>query len=162
MWPTSRRLFVKPPNPVTLVPEREPLNETIRNTMTYTLGEAAKATGKSKPTISRAIKSGKISGKKDDNGQYELDPAEVHRVFPKLQPASNDTGTMKQDETPNNDSVLQAEIEALQKLLAVKDDQISDLKEDRENWRQQAQKVTALIEDHSQRPKGFFARLLGK
>lgn len=130
--------------------------------MPYTLGQAHKATGKSKPTISRAIKNGTISATKNNKGEYQIDPAELHRVFPAVKPASNDTGTMKHHETPNNDNVLQAEIEALQKLLAVKDDQISDLKEDRENWRQQAQKVTALIEDHSQKPKGFFARLLGK
>ncbi len=50
--------------------------------MTYTLGEAAKATGLTKPTLSKAIKSGKISAVKNDNGSYTIDPAELHRVFP--------------------------------------------------------------------------------
>jgi excisionase family DNA binding protein len=52
--------------------------------MTYTLGEAAKATGLTKPTIAKAIKSGKISATKNDNGSYTIDPAELHRVYPPI------------------------------------------------------------------------------
>ena len=48
--------------------------------MTYSLGEAAKATGKAKSTILRAIKSGKISALKKD-GTYKIDPSELFRVF---------------------------------------------------------------------------------
>ena len=50
--------------------------------MSYTIGQAAKATGKSKPTISRAIKSNTISATKNDDGSFTIDPAELHRVFP--------------------------------------------------------------------------------
>lgn len=50
--------------------------------MKYSLSEAAKATGKNKTTIQRAIKNGKISASKGDLGSYEIDPAELHRVFP--------------------------------------------------------------------------------
>lgn len=53
-----------------------------RNGMKYSLSEAAKATGKNKTTIQRAIKNGKISASKGDSGSYEIDPAELHRVFP--------------------------------------------------------------------------------
>jgi len=49
--------------------------------MKYTLGTAAKATGKAKSTILRAIKSGTISARKADDGSYEIDPSELHRVF---------------------------------------------------------------------------------
>lgn len=68
--------------------------ETMRNPMRYTLGIAAKATGKAKSTILRAIKSGVISAHKADDGSYEIDPSELHRVFPSTvaQPdSSNDT-----------------------------------------------------------------------
>ena len=50
--------------------------------MPYTLAAAAAATGLSKTTIFRAIKSGKISGSKDVNGEWEVEPAELHRVYP--------------------------------------------------------------------------------
>ncbi len=49
--------------------------------MKHTLGTAAKATGVSRSTVLRAIKSGKISANKDDNGNYSIDPSELHRVF---------------------------------------------------------------------------------
>jgi hypothetical protein len=62
--------------------------------MQYTLGTAAKATGKAKSTILRAIKSGIISAKKSHDGSYEIEPSELHRVFEPnsaQQPSSNDT-----------------------------------------------------------------------
>jgi predicted site-specific integrase-resolvase len=50
--------------------------------MKYTLSQAATATGKNKATIQRAIKSGKISALKNSSGAYEIDPSELHRIFP--------------------------------------------------------------------------------
>lgn len=50
--------------------------------MKYSLSEAAKATGKNKTTVQRAIKNGKISASKGDSGSYEIEPSELHRVFP--------------------------------------------------------------------------------
>lgn len=103
--------------------------------MPYTLGQAAKATGISKPTLSRAIKSGKLSGKKQLDGSFLIDPAELHRVYPPVAATSNDNGNMKQSETHSNPSVLQAQIETLreerdrerQQLQAT----IDDLREER-------------------------------
>ena len=65
--------------------------------MSYTLGTAAKATGKSKATISRAIRSGRISAKKTKGGSYEIDPAELHRVF---HPNSNDNPPNETNRNP--------------------------------------------------------------
>jgi hypothetical protein len=50
--------------------------------MKHTLGTAAKATGVSRSTVLRSIKTGKISADKDANGNYAIDPSELHRVFP--------------------------------------------------------------------------------
>jgi hypothetical protein len=50
--------------------------------MSYTLGEAAIACGKSKSTISKAIKAGKISAEKNDHGTFEIEASELHRVYP--------------------------------------------------------------------------------
>jgi len=52
----------------------------VRNTMSYSLGAAAAATGLNKTSILRAIKSGKISGTKDALGQWWVEPAELQRV----------------------------------------------------------------------------------
>ena len=59
----------------------------------FSLAQAAKATGKSRPTIARAIKNGRLSASRADDGSYEIDPAELSRVFPL---AGQDAGTMKQ------------------------------------------------------------------
>lgn len=50
--------------------------------MKHTLSQAAAATGKNEATIQRAIKSGKISASKNASGAYEIDPSELHRIFP--------------------------------------------------------------------------------
>ncbi|MGB3280305.1 MAG: hypothetical protein WBA92_14030 [Pseudorhodobacter sp.] len=52
--------------------------------MKYSLSEAARATGKNKTTIQRAIKNGKISATKGNSGSYEIEPSELHRVFPPI------------------------------------------------------------------------------
>ena len=52
--------------------------------MKYTLSQAATATGKNKATVQRAIKSGKISAVKNSSGAYEIDPSELHRIFPSV------------------------------------------------------------------------------
>lgn len=65
--------------------------------MSYTLGTAAKATGLSKSTILRAIKSGKVSATKNEaSGDWNIDPAELHRVYPPVAErvaADNGSGT---------------------------------------------------------------------
>lgn len=47
-----------------------------------TLGQAAKKTGLSKTAIARAIKSGRLSGTKNESGEYRIDPSELSRVYP--------------------------------------------------------------------------------
>ena len=75
--------------------------------MKYTLSKAAVATGKNKATIQRAIKSGKISAIKNSSGAYEIDPSELHRVYPATaqlvaqQDISNDT----QHADKNNETI---------------------------------------------------------
>ena len=50
--------------------------------MAYTLTEAATATGLSRSTIFRAIKSGRISATRIE-GNFSIEPVELHRVFPR-------------------------------------------------------------------------------
>lgn len=47
--------------------------------MAYSMGEAAKALGLSKPTVSKYIKQGKISAARHEDGGYSIDPAELQR-----------------------------------------------------------------------------------
>jgi len=45
------------------------------------ISDATDATGKSRTTLLRAIKNGKLSAKKDDEGAWEIDAAELARVY---------------------------------------------------------------------------------
>ena len=49
--------------------------------MSYTLAAAAAACGLNKSTVLRAIKAGKISGTKDEHGEWHIEAAELHRVY---------------------------------------------------------------------------------
>jgi excisionase family DNA binding protein len=59
--------------------------------MSYTLAEAARACGVDKSTIRRAVRSGRISGTRNDAGVWHLEPAELHRVFPPASRPADDT-----------------------------------------------------------------------
>jgi hypothetical protein len=48
----------------------------------FTLGDAAKQAGISKPTLSKAIKNGRLSAEKQPNGSYRIQPTELFRIFP--------------------------------------------------------------------------------
>ena len=130
----------------------------------YTLGEAAKATGKSKAAISKAIKSGRISASKQTDGVYKIDPSELHRVYP---PVSVNSEPEPQDNTVVSTEnallvrELQIRLEVAEQRLAESDSRIADIKEERDRWRQQAQ---ALLTDQRDRPRSswseFWSRVL--
>jgi hypothetical protein len=94
--------------------------------MFYSLKQAADATGKTKPTILRAIKASKISAQKDVHGQWQIDPAELHRVY---KPADE-----PERETVNDNNALEREVALLREVIA-------DLREDRDRWRIQAERL---------------------
>ena len=127
--------------------------------MKYTLGEASKATGKSKTTISKAIKNGRISANKLENGSYEIDPSELHRVYPLIGKNTVENGHLETPKvtlkkTSDNSEIL-ARLKLAEARLSDKDEIIDDLKQDRDKWRQQA---TALL-DNKKEKRGFLEKL---
>jgi hypothetical protein len=117
--------------------------------MNYSLKQAAEATGKTKPTILRAIQKGKISAKKDEHGEWEIDPAELHRVYEPV-PAGTDT------HTDANGTADSREIELLREMLADKDRQIEGLNRRLEavdeERRTTLRQLTALLTDQRAKP----------
>ena len=57
--------------------------------MTFTLGQAAKQAGVSKPTLARWIHRGRISADKNDDGSYLIDASELDRIAELKQLARN-------------------------------------------------------------------------
>ena len=132
-----------------------------------TLGEASKLVGKSKPTISKAVKDGKISGQKV-NGVFQIEKSELIRVYGEVKkiktvddmlfsvakakgsPASNAVAELEKKH-------LEEKVADLEARLAKAEDKV-ETSEQRE--REANARVFALIED--KRPKTFMQRLLGK
>lgn len=144
--------------------------------MSYTLGEAAKAAGFSKPTLSRAVKNGKISAKRLDDGSYSIDPSELerwkdangHRNAKKKRFAT----PIETPETPMQNSALQAEIEMLRERIKTGEmerdfleQRVEDLKERAERAERKEDQLHALLTDLRPKApdaprKGFWGRLL--
>lgn len=106
--------------------------------MKHTAGTAAKAVGKTKSTITKAIASGKLSAIKNDNGAWEIDVSELYRVYP---PTPLETVENEHKDTLRETGGNSKEIEALERLLKVAEEQIYDLKADRDEWRKQANQL---------------------
>ena len=109
--------------------------------MAHTLGTAAKATGKSRTTILRAIRSGKISAEKNMNGQWSIDPSELHRVYPEV--LHENVSHADHEPTGNTSEqhrveLLEAELTAARTTIADLRDRVGDLREDRDAWRSAA------------------------
>lgn len=104
-----------------------------RNDMPYTLKQAAEATGKSKPTILRAIQSNKVSATRDEvtNG-WLIEPAELHRVYPTVTEKVLRNTQMTHDVMPN-------ELTALRRELEIRDERLEALQQERQRERQDTQ-----------------------
>jgi excisionase family DNA binding protein len=95
--------------------------------MSYTLGQAARATGKSKPTIARAIRTGKLSATRAGNGSFVIDPAELSRLY---RLTGNVDGTMKQTVPGEPGGISLAELlTERDRLVAEQADTIRDLRQ---------------------------------
>jgi len=133
------------------------------------MSQAAKIAHVSKATIHRAIKSGRISAVRQDDGSYLIDPAELSRVYAATRGNGHgETDNRDIDETSRNGSqhrdtvtsamVLVAELagarqlirslqEQVTELRKSLEDQVEDLRRDRDCWRQQADLAQQLLTD---------------
>jgi hypothetical protein len=124
------------------------------------LNQAARTCGRAKSTLLEAIKNGRLSALKAANGYYEIEPSELHRVFPfnatdLPEPVSDRTPDPQSTPTENHPKIkgLEREVELLREML-------SKAETNAEHWRKLAERQQALLED--KRPKGFIQRLLGR
>jgi len=139
--------------------------------MKYTLGKAAEATGKSKTTIHRAISSGKLSAIRNEQGEYEIDPSELMRVYDIVTPEPQKRNDMERSVTPvtvDETPVLRAEIEGLKQQLALLKDERDDLRRRLDEDSVERRRLTLLLTDPTNKPASapeprasFLKRLFG-
>src|SRR3954447_10885786 len=89
------------------------------------LREAAEQVGSSKSTIFRYIKSGRLSASRGDDGAFQIDPAELSRVFPPWPfpveragdaPVERD-GMAGRDDLKSRNAALEEKVRGLEALL---------------------------------------------
>jgi excisionase family DNA binding protein len=128
--------------------------------MKLSLGQAAKQVGISKSTLSRLIKQGKVSAERQENGTLHIDASELDRLAD-IRAMMHRPGnvTAQQSDTPK-ETVLQREVELLRELLHDKERTIEDLRQERDAWRGQAERLslTAAKSERPERPKGWWRR----
>jgi excisionase family DNA binding protein len=125
------------------------------------LREAAEQAGTSKSSIYRAIKSGRLSAPRTDDGGFAIDPAELFRAFPPGNGPAKQTATSpKMDETALRQALAVAEAnlmslkDMLDEVKATRDElrqDRDDLRRDRDAWKEQAQRL-ALATPHTPEP----------
>ena len=130
--------------------------------MTYlTLSRAAKECGRSKSALLDAIRAGRLSASRNDLQQWQIDPADLFRVYP-LDRSENKTSEHDQPTAePKQNALLLAKIAHLEKQLVTAET-------DRDRWQQQAERITLLL-THQPTPAaapetprpGFWRRLFG-
>lgn len=97
--------------------------------MELSLVQAAKEAGKSKSSIHRAIKSGKLSAQRHEDGTYSIDPSELFRVFPKDAPEPSPPRQRDPSGTPSvSEEILKVKVQMLEAQLEREQETVADLR----------------------------------
>jgi predicted RNA-binding Zn ribbon-like protein len=144
------------------------------------LNKAAKEAGVAKSTLLEALHSGRMSAVKNDVGHWQIDPAELFRVFPKTsslergEPPATPRETQK---TTNPASALEVEVKMLREQIermdserererAQLDDQIEALREQAARQSADHRQAFAVLTDQREKVaapprRSLWARLVG-
>jgi hypothetical protein len=116
----------------------------------FTLAQAAIEAGKNRSTLLRAIKNGKLSAYKQDDGSYLIDSSELFRVYDAqgtpMQMHQHAQDMHKQMQQPAQGEL----IDALREQIDLLKDQVAREKEQADHWRNQA---TMLLTHQPEPPK---------
>ena len=131
------------------------------------LREAAEQAGTSKSTIWRAIRAGRLSATRTDDGGFAIDPAELFRAFPPQRaeehPTGQDATAPEHSATPETGDLAarlaaaEVEITGLKALLAAERARGDELRQDIVAWRE---RVPIALPVPSQR-RPWWRRLAG-
>ena len=135
----------------------------MENRTYFTIGQAAKETGKAKSTIKKSIDNSELSVAEKTSRGFKIEASELFRVFPRKTEERSENTPIEQTEIGEErieNSILKAKLELADQRYDDAQRTIEDLRSDRDAWKHQA---TALIEDKSEKNqprKGWLARLV--
>lgn len=109
--------------------------------------KAADLSGKSKATIQRAMKSGRLSFELDESGDKVIDMSELERVYgPFVSKAASESEAIIRAELQRAQDMLEVErmkmrVRGLEDQLHMTKEQLDDMREQRDQWQKQAQQI---------------------
>ena len=123
--------------------------------MGITLREASEKVGVTRQTLMKAIKTGRVSAEKSDNGEWRIEPVELFRVWP---PVNGVQQPLQPELTGGDTPSLQVENRLLR-------EQVAELREERNAWREQAPRLALTDQRAAPQPapqRGFWSRLFSR
>jgi hypothetical protein len=97
--------------------------------MAYSLSEAAAACGMNKTSILRSIRAGRLSGTQDGLGRWQIEPAELHRLYPPAAEKQNAS------HATSHHAVV---VDVLEQQITMLKELVEDTRRDRDHRRDQA------------------------
>jgi len=140
--------------------------------MGISLLEAAEQCGMTKAGIKKAIQKGRVSAKKNALGEWEIDPAELFRVYPPKSQGPTNQDIPVSDGThqvsANNNRVLEKENELLREQITLLKDQLEKAEGNHSKTmkllEEQIVSIRQLTDQREQKPeqgRGLWQRLFG-
>lgn len=115
----------------------------MSETMQVGINQAARLTGKNKSVIWRDTKAGKLSSTLDGKGKTVYNLAELERVYGQLRDPSLETVATvvasNQLQLDYEREKLEMKMQYLERELSLVKEQLFELRDDRDQWRDQAQ-----------------------
>ena len=104
-----------------------------------TLTQAAIEVGRTRSTLFKAIKAGRLSASKDAQGQWLIDPVELHRVYVAVNVSQGNKTTQNDIVSDTSEIVfLRRENELLRQQAERDREQIERERQQADHWRNQA------------------------
>lgn len=119
------------------------------------LREASEKVGVTRQTLMKAIKTGRVSAEKSDNGEWRIEPVELFRVWPPVNEVQH----------PLQDGLTGSDTHGLQAENRLLREQVAELREERNAWREQAQRLALTDQRTHPQPthqRGFWSRLFSR
>jgi len=114
-----------------------------------TLNQAAKACGKSKSALLNAIRGGRLSAKRDELNQWQIDPSELFRVYPANQVI--DQVVDHQDDHdlpvgyPLENALLKQQVGLLERVIVGLEGERNDLRHRLDSEAEERRRLTAML-----------------